>query len=110
MHTKTELYDRKMLSSLLACPALSEEVREKLRRDYLRPSKGGRPIGELTVKYHHGSNVGDSEKSRVYADKGYQGLKSDARAALGGRFYHDIDMENAQPRLILRNAREKGWK
>jgi hypothetical protein len=98
-----------VLSALLACPAIPEEVREKLRRDYPRPSgKGGKDIGELTVKYYHGSAA--SEKSRVYADKGYQGLKSEARSALGRRFYHDIDMENAQPRLILKHAVDRGWK
>lgn len=61
-----------------------------------------------TVTYCFASSGG----GRIYADGSLSlaSFSKPLRATLGASLYHDIDMENTHPRIMLYFARKHGWK
>ena len=60
----------------------------------------------IPVKYHFSKNL--QEKGRLYAENSLslQNFKKEIRHALGKDFYHDIDMVNAHPMLIMQYCKD----
>jgi hypothetical protein len=108
MHSKVELYDRNALRALLVHPGVRDECKKMLSK-YPKPGSDTNPIGELKVQYRRAIGGDEKDDGRVYADKGSQGMDVEVRAELCHKYYHDIDIVNAHPTLILWHARKEGW-
>jgi hypothetical protein len=108
MHVKMELYDRDALRVLLVHPGVRDECKALLAK-YPKLGRGMDSKGDMAVKYRRAVGGDGKDDGRVYADRGAQGMDGEVRAELCHKFYHDIDMVNAHPTLILWHARKEGW-
>jgi hypothetical protein len=108
LHVKIELYDRRALRLLLDHPDVRPECKAMLLK-YPRPGADTREVGELTVRYKRAAKGETKDDGRVYADKGSQMMDLEVRAELSHKLYHDIDIVNAHPTLILSEARRENW-
>jgi hypothetical protein len=61
------------------------------------------------VHYRYGTNFADSKGGRLIANTGYQNWPGAVRATLARSLYHDVDIVNAQPTLLLAIAQKHGW-
>lgn len=106
--TKEEIFDVDEMERLLRYDPISATVKDCLRNYKKRRADGNR----VALSYDYGSGVRDLQKGRLYV-KPYLGLSavaSDVRAALGGKYYDEIDMENSQPVLLNQIAEREGIK
>lgn len=64
---------------------------------------------QRTVTYSKSGNHG---RGRLYADGALsmQGFSKGIKSALAGSLYHDIDMQNCHPVLLLQVCKRHGWK
>jgi Virulence-associated protein E len=108
LHLKMELYDRLALRALLKHPGVRDECKALLAK-YPKPGMDTSSTGQMEVKYRRAAMGDEKDDGRVYASRGSQGLDVEVRAELCHRFYHDLDMANAHPTLILWHARKEGW-
>lgn len=66
-------------------------------------------LAQGKVFYRYGSAQADIERGRLIASGGYQNFPKVIRATLASAHYHDVDIVNAQPTILLAIATAKGW-
>lgn len=104
---KTELFDVNVMEGLASHDGVSVDVKALLK-SYKKKREDG---NKVQVIYEYGKDVKKLGLGRLYPQKGLglQNFPSDVRAALASRYYHDIDMENSQPRLLVQICEQNGW-
>ena len=104
---KTERFDVDALANLLNSDKIDESTK-KLLRKYKRMRKNG---NQVTVVYEFGTHFRRRRIGRITPENGVglQGFPSDVRAYLAMPYYFDVDMKNAQPVILLKICKEKGW-
>ena len=105
--SKTEIFDLDMANELVRNENIGKDELAKLR-SYIRRRVRGR---YNEISYVLGIKSKTSMLGRFVAKGGVglQMLPHDIRSALAKPYYHDIDMKNAQPTLLLQLAKQKGW-
>ena len=104
--TKTETYDVDMMSKLLRHEGISHDDKKKLQR-----YRKGRDNGnQVRVTYNFGSQYQSIQIGRLFPIHriGCEGFPKDIRACLYDKYYWDVDMENAQPVLLVALAKRLG--
>jgi hypothetical protein len=101
--TKTETYDVDMMAKLLQKDGIAQKDKALLKAYSKRRINGN----TILVPYNFPSHYAGIQKGRVYPQPriGIEAFPRDIRAALVGKYYWDIDMENAQPVLLLHLAK-----
>lgn len=97
--TKTELYDVDVLQKLL----IKDGISHKDKTDLQRYRKRRINANEVLIPYDFGKEQKALQIGRIHPHP-YCGLAvfpKDIRAALAQKYYWDIDIENAQPNLLL---------
>lgn len=106
---KIEIFDADFARELRANPDVPKEERDKLRR-YLKRAEN---VNHVRVIYKLGKTSRSQHLNlgRLCAADGVglQALSRDVRSALGGRYYWDVDVVNAQPTLIVQYCEREGW-
>jgi len=80
-----------------------------LRVPYEKASLGRTYARASTVEMRLFDGADDPAQKQKMRSLGYQGMHSELRAVLGGRFLHDIDIKKAFANLVVNIARRKGW-
>lgn len=103
---KEELYDVDVLEQLLKHDGITTAVKDSLRRYKKRRANGN----HVALAYEYGKGVRELKKGRLYVQPwlGLSSVPSDVRAALGAKYYDEIDMENSQPVLLTQIAKKEG--
>jgi hypothetical protein len=119
---RREVYDLDFATDLkevlkqLAVNARDATEREKWKKQsvllalYLKKTEN---INEVITRYGLGKRVKHEEKNigRLVAEGGV-GLQTfcrDVRNALGGHYYHDLDIVNALPTILSQMCAKRGW-
>lgn len=104
--TKEEIFDADMLELLLKHDGIKMDVKNSLRKYKKRRANAN----HVALSYDYGKGVRDLQKGRLYVQPwlGLSSLPSDVRAALGAKYYDEIDMENSQPVLLEQLADKLG--
>jgi hypothetical protein len=104
--TKEEIYDVDMLEQLLKHDGITLDTKNSLRKYKKRRANGN----HVALSYDYGKGVRDLKKGRLYVQPwiGLSAVPSDIRAALGAKYYNEIDMENSQPVLLNQIAEKEG--
>jgi len=104
--TKEEVFDADMLELLLKHDGITMDVKNSLRKYKKRRANAN----HVALAYDYGKGVRDLQKGRVYVQPwlGLSSVPSDIRAALGAKYYDEIDMENSQPVLLNQIAEKEG--
>jgi hypothetical protein len=104
--TKTEIYDVDMMTRLLRHDGISQEDKKKLQR-YRKKREDG---NQVRVTYNFGAQYQGIQMGRVYPIHriGCEGFPRDIRSCLYEKYYWDVDMENAQPVLLVHLAKRLG--
>lgn len=105
--SKTEMFDLDMANELVRNDNISKDELSKLR-GYIRRRVRGR-YNEITYVLGIKSKTSMLGRFVAKGGVGLQMLPHDIRSALAKPYYHDIDMKNAQPTLLLQLAKQKGW-
>lgn len=102
--TKEEVYDADMLESLLRHDGIPSDVKQSLRKYKKRRANAN----HVALSYDYGKGLRELKKGRLYVQPflGLSSVPSDIRAALGAKYYDEIDMENSQP-VLLEQLAEK---
>ena len=90
-----------ILERLLSAEGIEDNLRNQLKLYYHK-----RDNNRIAVKYHYSKNLFD--KGRLYAEGSLslQNFKKEIRHALASEYYHDIDIENCHPVLILQYCKK----
>lgn len=104
---KTETFDVDFAAEILENKNISKDERDAVRRLFKGRTNGNQ---HLTL-YKLGKDVKSDDIGRFVAVKGagLQCLSRECRAALGHRYYVDVDIVNAQPTLLQHYAVKRGW-
>jgi hypothetical protein len=104
--TKEEVFDADMLELLLKHDGITMDVKNSLRKYKKRRANAN----HVALSYDYGKGVRDLQKGRLYVQPwlGLSSVPSDVRAALGAKYYDEIDMENSQPVLLHQIAEKEG--
>ena len=104
---KTERYDVNAMENLLCADQVSEADKKRLRA-YKRLRTNG---NEVQIVYEYGKQFKGAAYSRIYPQKGLglQAFPGAIRACLAQKYYWDVDMENAQPTILLQMSKASGW-
>lgn len=104
--TKTELYDVDMMNKLLRHDGVAQDVKKMLQR-YRKGRENG---NEVRITYDYGARYQKLQKGRIFPIHriGCEGFPRDVRACLYEKYYWDVDMENAQPVLLVALAKRLG--
>lgn len=97
--TKTELFDVDVLQKLVIKDGITQKDKADLQRYRRRRINGN----EVLIAYDFGKDYKTLQMGRVHPTP-YCGLAvfpKDIRAALAQKYYWDIDIENAQPNLLV---------
>jgi len=105
--TKTERFNNTRLAQLLQNPDLTAEDKRSLRGI----KNGTRNLCYFDATYKLGRSAKQEQLGRycVVQGLGAQTLSRDIRAALYGEYYHDVDIVNAQPNILLQYCTKNGW-
>lgn len=96
---KTELYDVDVLQKLITKEGIAHKDKADLQRYRRRRINGN----EVMIAYDYGKEYKTLQMGRIHPSP-YCGLAifpKDIRAALAQKYYWDIDIENAQPTLLV---------
>jgi len=102
--TKTELYDVDMLQKLV----MKEGIAHKDKLDLQRYHKRRINANHVLIPYDFGKEYKALQIGRIHPSP-YCGLAvfpKDIRAALAQKYYWDVDIENAQPTLLIVLAKQ----
>lgn len=101
--TKHEIYDVDMLQKLLQKDGISRQDKAHLKAYHKRRINGN----QVLVDYGFPKHYATIQKGRLYPQPriGIEAFPRDIRAALFQKYYWDIDMENAQPVLLVHLAK-----
>lgn len=101
--TLYEKVDMDILSKLVSSTEIEESLRQQLKNYY----KNRIENDYIPVKYKFSKKLED--KGRLFAldSLSLQSLKKEIRHVLAKNYYHDIDMTNAQPVLILQYCEKR---
>lgn len=105
--TKTEVFDTEFAEWILNNKEIPKEEKEAVRRLFRSRTAGNKHI----TTYKLGKDIKHDDLGR-YIPVGGIGLQccwADTRAALAQKFYHDVDIRNAQPTLLQQYAEKRGW-
>lgn len=104
--TKTEVYDVDMVQKLVRHDGVCQQDKKKLKAYRDRRNNGN----HVDVTYVFGEQYQSIKKGRLYARHrlGCEGFPRDIRACLYEKYYWDVDMENAQPVLLVTLAKKLG--
>lgn len=97
--TKTELFDVDVLQKLVIKDGITQKDKADLQRYRRRRINGN----EVLIAYDFGKDYKTIQTGRIHPSP-YCGLAifpKDIRAALAQKYYWDIDIENAQPNLLV---------
>ena len=97
--TKTELFDADVLQKLVIKDGITHKDKTDLQRYRRRRINGN----EVMIAYDFGKDYKSLQVGRIHPSP-YCGLAifpKDIRAALAQKYYWDIDIENAQPNLLV---------
>lgn len=97
--TKTELFDVDVLQKLVIKDGITQKDKADLQRYRRRRINGN----EVLIAYDFGKDYKTLQLGRIHPSP-YCGLAifpKDIRAALAQKYYWDIDIENAQPNLLV---------
>lgn len=97
--TKTELFDADVLQKLVIKDGITHKDKTDLQRYRKRRINGN----EVLIAYDFGKDYRTQQLGRIYPSP-YVGLSvfpKDIRAALAQKYYWDVDIENAQPNLLV---------
>lgn len=96
-----ERVDRDMLQRLISSTDIDENIRKQLLYYYTQMKNES-----IKVKYFYSKNLENA--GRLYAQGGssLQSFKKEIRHALAKEIYHDIDMENAHPMLLMQYCKK----
>ena len=86
---------------------LGDKEKDALRRLYKARLNGN----QHDAIYKLGKDLKHDDVGRWIAKGGVglQALSRDVRAALAQKYYWDVDMQNAQPTLLVQYAEKRGW-
>jgi hypothetical protein len=106
--TTTQLFSRTALGSLWARRAELDDTTQKLLTSLYNNRKKGSLHGTQDVTYKLSrSRAGQLGFGRLYGTKGsLEQLQNECRATLCAGIYHDIDIVNAQPTLLVQLVRQ----
>lgn len=99
--TLHEKVDIDILERLICAEGLEENLRNQLKMYYNK-----RNNNVIPVKYHYSKNLIDKGRLYAHGSLSLQNFKKEIRHNLAGQYYHDIDMENCHPRLILQYCKK----
>ena len=104
---KCERFDVEMAKRLVEHPDTSKEVAAVLRRMLKEKVK----LTYFDVNYKLGKDCKHEFLGRWCALRGVglQNLPRDIRNALAHKYYHDVDMVNAQPTILLQYCERRGY-
>ena len=105
--TKTERYNNTRLAQLLKNPDLLAEDKKVLRA--IKSNTHNLCYFNATYKLGRAAKQEQVGRYCAVGGIGAQNLSRDIRAALYGEFYHDVDIVNAQPNILLQYCRKNGW-
>lgn len=102
---KQEFFDPNAMKQLICHQGLASQVKTQLKKYFKRRVNGNC----VPVCYQFAKNCDGI--GRVYPQNamGLQCFQRDIRNALASDIYFDVDMENAQPRILLRICQQHGW-
>lgn len=105
---KTEYIDIKFLQQLAVNQDVEKETRAVLRNLLKSHIKRG---NQIDVYYVLGKSIKHEHLGRWIAKGGIglQTLPKNIRSALAGDLYWDVDMVNAQPKLLVQYCEKLGW-
>lgn len=99
--TLYEKVDIEILERLICAEGLEENLRNQLKIYYNK-----RKDNIIPVKYHYSKNLHDKGRLYAHGSLSLQNFKKEIRHNLASKYYHDIDMENCHPRLILQYCKK----
>lgn len=102
--TKTELFDADILQKLVIKEGIPHKDKTDLQRYRRRRINGN----EVLIAYDFGKDYRTLQTGRIHPTP-YCGLAvfpKDIRAALAQKYYWDVDIENAQPNLLVVLAKQ----
>jgi hypothetical protein len=104
----TETFDANVMNRLLQHQGISEGDKKRLR-SYYKMRKNG---NQVTVSYEFGKAHKKSKIGRLYPRNliGFAGFERNIRNALIKNSYHDIDIKNCHPSILVQVCERHGWR
>lgn len=108
---KNEVFDLNVLMWLITEAhregKVSDDEKDRLRKYYKKARNGN----QVETYYVLGKKCKSEFIGRwcIKQGLGLQGFRREIRNALSRKFYWDIDMENAQPTILLQICQRNGW-
>ncbi len=101
--TKTELFDVDVLQNLVTKEGITQKDKADLQRYRRRRINGN----EVLIQYDFAKDYRTLKFGRLYPSPhcGLTVFPKDIRAALAEKYYWDIDIENAQPTMLVTAAK-----
>lgn len=103
---KKEHIDIDALQAILKHDGISHDEKKQLSKYHKRRVNGN----VFEVKYNFSKDY-PLPIGRMFPEKssGLTAFPRDTRNALAGKYYHDVDMCNAQPAIALSVCKQRGW-
>lgn len=105
---KQEVFDPDIMRKLLIHDGISKIDKGKLKRYSQQKINGN----NIRVIYDLKQDYKKFGAGRLYCEKGLslQAFERDIRGALAQKYYHDLDVENAHPTILLKMCDDNGWR